>query len=205
MVPPGNPNANPSPSMLSSMSNANLANQSRFAPSDMVYSETNMKNTVVGLSNVIALMQHQQVGLQQQQASMEMKQDAISCTLTNVMSLQQDLTNKAQNSSKNSNTDGVQNGGQRLTDVPRLEQNVSLQDRAEGDQSTSRGTQDMTVGSSTTTLDTALPEDRRRAASQGYMEYDWENRDGLTCSTRYEGTGSTYHEDTSPHRNYDDQ
>ena len=59
------------------------------------------------------------------------------------------------------------------------------------------------MGSSATTLDTALPEDRRRASSHGYMEYDWENRDGLTCSTRYEGTGSTYH--TSLYRNYDDQ
>ena len=111
----------------------------------MVYSETNMKNTVVCLSNVIALMQHQQVGLQQQQASTEIKQDAISCILTNVMSLLKDLTNKAQNSSQNSCTDGIQNGGQRLTDVARVEQNVSLQDRAGDDQSTTRGEQDMWV------------------------------------------------------------
>ena len=91
MVPPGNSNANPSPSMHTDMSNANLANQGRFASQDYGYSETNMKNTVTGLSNVIALMQQQQVslqqqqvGLQQQQASMEMKQDSISSTLTNI-------------------------------------------------------------------------------------------------------------------------
>ena len=63
----------------------------------------------------------------------------------------------------------------------------------------------MNVGSSATTLNTALPEDRRRAASQGNMEYDWENRDGLTRSTRYEGTGSSYYEDTSLNRNQVDQ
>ena len=205
VVPPGNSNANPSPSMHTGMLNANLANQSRFAPQDMMYSETNMKSTVVGLSNLIAIMQQQQVGLQQQHACMELKQDSISSTLINVTSLLQDLTNKAQNSSQNSCTDGIQNGGQRLTDVPRVEQNVLLQDRAGGDQSTTRGTQHMTSGSSATTLNIALPEDRRSAASQRYMEYDWENREGQTCSTHYEGTGNSYHEDTSLNRNYDDQ
>ena len=205
VVPPGNSNANPSPSLHTGMPNANLANQSRFAPQDMMHSETNMKNTVVGLSNVIAIMQQQQVGLQQQQACMELKQDSISNSLINVTSLLQDLANKAQNSSQNSCTDGVQNGGQRLTDVPRVEQNVSLQDRAGGDQSTTRGAQDMTLGSNTTTVNTALPEDRRSAASQRYLEYDWENREGQTCSTHYEGTGSSYPEDTCLYRNYDDQ
>ena len=132
VVPPGNSVANPSPSkrMHTGMSNANFANQSRFAPQDMMCSETNMKSTVVGLSNLIAIMQQQQVGLQQQQACMELKQDSISSTLINFTSLLQDLTNKAQNSSQNSCTDGIQNGSQRLTDVPRGEQNVSLQDRA---------------------------------------------------------------------------
>ena len=171
----------------------------------MMCSETNMKSTVVGLSNLIAIMQQQQVGLQQQQACMELKQDSISSTLINVTSLLQDLTNKAQNSSQNSCTDGMQNGGQRLTDVPRGEQNVSLQDRAGGDQSTTRGTQHMTLGSSTTTLNTVLPEDHRSAASQRYMEYDWENREGQTRSTHCEGTGSSYYEDTSLNRNQVDQ
>ena len=53
----------------------------------------------------------------------------------------------------------------------------------------------MTLGSSATTLNRVLPEDRRSAASQRYMEYDWENRKGQTRSTHYEGTGSSYYED----------
>ena len=171
----------------------------------MMYSETNMKSTVVGLSNVIAIMQQQQVGLQQQQACMELKQDSISSTLTHVTSLLQDLTNKAQNSSQNSCTDGIQNGGQRLTDVPRVEQNVSLQDRAGVDQSTTRGAQDMARGSGATTVNTVLPEDHQSTASQQYREYNWENRDGQAHGTRYDDRSSSYYEDTSLYRNQVDQ
>ena len=106
VVPPGNSNANPSPYMHTDITNANLVNQGRFAPQDMVYSETNMKNTVAGLCNAIAIMQ-------QQQATMEIKQGTISSTLTKVMTLLQDLSNKAQNSSQSNCTDSIQNGGQR--------------------------------------------------------------------------------------------
>ena len=79
VVPPDNSNTNPSQYMYTSMSNS-------LDPQGMIYSEANMKNTVAGLSNAIAIMQ-------QQQATMEIKQGTISSTLTNVMTLLQDLAN----------------------------------------------------------------------------------------------------------------
>ena len=164
VVPPDYSNTNPSQYMYTSMSNS-------LDPQGMIYSETNMKNTVAGLSNAIAIMQ-------QQQATMEIKQGTISSTLTNVMTLLQDLANKSQNSSQNSCTDGIQNGSQKLTDVPRVEQNVSLQDRARGDQSTTRIAQDMARGSRARTVNTVWPEDHQSTAAQQYREYNWENRDG---------------------------
>ena len=82
-----------------------------------------MKNTVAGLSNAIAIMQ-------QQQATMEIKQDTISSTLTNVMSLLQDLANESQNSSQNNCTDSIQNGSQGWADLPRTEQSPHVASRA---------------------------------------------------------------------------
>ena len=73
VVPPDNSNTNPSQYINTSMANS-------IDPQGMIYSETNMKNTVAGLSNAIAIMQ-------QQQATMEIKQGTISSTLTNVMTL----------------------------------------------------------------------------------------------------------------------
>ena len=198
MVPLGNSNANPSPSMHTGMLNANLANQGRFAPQDMVYSETNMKNTVAGLSNAIAIMQ-------QQQATMEIKQGTISSTLTKVMTLLQDLSNKAQNSSQNNCTDSIQNGGQRSADLPRTEQNPLVEGRAGGDHMTGRIAQDMARCSCATTVNTVLPEDHQSTASQQYREYNWENRDEQAPGTRYDDRSSSYYEDTSLNRNQVDQ
>ena len=72
-----------------------------------MYSEVNMRNTVTGLSNALFMMQQQQAGMQQQQASMEIKQDSISGTLTNVLSLLQELTKHSQNSSQNNCTNSA--------------------------------------------------------------------------------------------------
>ena len=198
MVPPGNSNANPSPSMHTGMSNANLANHGRFAPQDMVYSETNMKNTVAGLSNAIAIMQ-------QQQATMEIKQGTISSTLTKVMTLLQDLSNKAQHSSQNNCTDSIQNGDQRSADLPRTEQNPLVEGRAGGDHMTGRIAQDMARCSGATTVNTVLPEDHQSTASQQYREYNWENRDEQAPGTRYYDRSCSYYEDTSLNRNQVDQ
>ena len=125
----------------------------------MMCSETNMKNRVAGLSNVIALMQQQQIGAQQQQASMKIKQDLISSTLTNVMSLLQDLTNKAHNSSQNICTDSKQYGGQVSADLLRTEQNPFADSRAAGDHMTGRIAKDTARGSNATRVNTVLHED----------------------------------------------
>ena len=205
VVPPNHSNTNPSQYRHTSMSNS-------LDPQGMIYSETNMKNTVAGLSNVIALMQQQQVGLQQQQvglqqqqASMEMKQDSISSTLTNVLSLLQDLSNKAQNSSQNNCTDSIQNGSQRSADLHRTEQNPLVEGRAGGDHMTGRIAQDMARGSGATTVNTVLPEDHQSTASQQCREFNWENRDGQVPGTRYDDRSSSYHEDNSLNRNQVDQ
>ena len=76
-----------------------------------IYSEANMRNTITGLSNALVSMQQQQVGLQQQQVNMEVKQDSISGTLTNVLSILQELTKKSQNSSQNNSVSSIGNGG----------------------------------------------------------------------------------------------
>ena len=172
VVPPDNSNTNPSQYMYTSMSNS-------LDPQGMIYSETNMKNTVAGLSNAIAIMQ-------QQQATMEIKQDTISSTLTNVVTLLQDLANKSQNSSQNNCTDSMQNGSQRWADLPRTEQSPHVASRAGGDQVTGSVVQDMASGGNIASVNTAWSENHQSNASQQYMGYDWEIRDGQTHRARYE-------------------
>ncbi|MCG7867519.1 MAG: hypothetical protein JAY74_14290 [Candidatus Thiodiazotropha taylori] len=105
-------------SMVSSHSNPNLSMRAQevhnFNRGDnniqaAMYSEANMRNTVTGLSNALLMMQQQQAGMQQQQVSMEIKQDSISGTLTNVLSLLQELTKKSQNSSQNNCANSADN------------------------------------------------------------------------------------------------
>ena len=69
-----------------------------------------MRNTITGLSNALVSIQQQQVGLQQQQVNMEVKQDSISGTLTNVLSILQELTKQSQNSSQNNSVSSIGNG-----------------------------------------------------------------------------------------------
>ena len=183
VVPPDNSNTNPSQYMYTSMSNS-------LDPQGMIYSETNMKNTVAGLSNAIAIMQ-------QQQATMEIKQGTISSTLTNVMTLLQDLANKSQNSSQNNCTDSMQNGSQRWADLPRTEQSPHVARRAGGDQVTGSVVQDMASGGNIASVNTAWSENHQSNASQQYRGYDWETRDGQTQRARYE--------DNYQNRNHVDQ
>ena len=172
VVPPDNSNTNPRQYMYTSMSNS-------LDPQGMIYSETNMKNTVAGLSNAIAIMQ-------QQQATMEIQQGTISSTLTNVMTLLQDLANKSQNPSQNNCTDSMQNGSQRWADLPRTEQSPHVASRAGGDQVTGSVVQDMASGGNTASVNTAWSENHQSNASQQYRGYDWETRDGQTHRARYE-------------------
>ena len=69
-----------------------------------LYVDVNIRNTVAGLSNALASMKQQQV-------SMEVKQDTISGTLMNVMSLLQEVTKKSQNFNRNTCGSSTENGG----------------------------------------------------------------------------------------------
>lgn len=103
----GSSQSNPNPSMQApEVHNFNRGDNNIQAA---MCSEVNMRNTVTGLSNALFMMQQQQAGMQQQQASMEIKQDSISGTLTNVLSLLQELTKKSQNSSQNNCTNSADN------------------------------------------------------------------------------------------------
>ena len=55
---------------------------SSSVPHSALYADVNIRNTVAGLSNALTIMKQQQV-------SMEVKQDTISGTLMNVLSLLQ--------------------------------------------------------------------------------------------------------------------
>ena len=161
------------------MSNANQAYQNSFGQQVMIYSETNMKNTVAGLISAISIMQ-------QQQATMEIKQDTISSMLTNVMSLHQDFANKSQNSSQNNCTNSIQNGSKRWADLHRTEQSPHVASRAGGDQVTGSVVQDMASGGNITSVNTAWSENHQRTALEQYRGYDWETRVGQTHRARYE-------------------
>ena len=80
-------------------------------PQAATYAETNIRNTMAGLActEALARMKEQQVGLQQQQISMEVKQDSISGTLMNVMSLLQELTKRSLNLSHNNCVSSIEN------------------------------------------------------------------------------------------------
>ncbi|MCG7879269.1 MAG: retrotransposon gag domain-containing protein, partial [Candidatus Thiodiazotropha endolucinida] len=112
----------------------NMLNSS-YGPQGAMYAEANIKNTITGLSNALASMQQQQIGLQQQQVSMEEKQDSISGTLTNVMSLLQELTRKSKNVSQNNCISSNESGG--MESLEHNAREISAQptgNRAAGDQ-----------------------------------------------------------------------
>ena len=207
VVPPSSSYANDSSYMYNCMTNDNFSSQSGqngFAAQDTAYSEINMKSTIAGLSNAIAVMQQQQVGLQQQQVSMEIKQDMITKTLTNVTSLLQALSNNAQNSSQNNCTGNVQNEDPTSANIPRSEQNNHLNERAGGDQGISRVAHDTSARRGAATLN-ALPEEQRSTASQLYRDYERDTRDEQANRTDYEDRGRDYHDNISSNRNHDNQ
>ena len=184
--------------MQGDMSNAYFAaqnGQNGFAPKGAVYSEMNMKSTVVGLSNVIAVMQ-------QQHACMESKQDSITSTLTNVMSLLQTLTNNAQNVSQNNYTGAVQNDGPTSAYNASAGQNVQLHDGAGGDQEMGREAHDTAAGRDTTTFN-AVPIDQRSTVSQTYRYYERDTRDEQADRTGYEDRGRDYYDNTSVNQSQD--
>lgn len=81
----------------------NMLNSSSV-PHSALYSDVNIRNTVAGLSNALTIMKQQQV-------SMEVKQDTISGTLMNVLSLLQEVTKKSQNFSRDTCGSSTENGG----------------------------------------------------------------------------------------------
>ena len=201
-VPPSSSHANDNSCMQGDMSNTYFGaqnGQNGFAPQGAVYSEMNMKSTVVGLSNVIAVMQ-------QQQACMESKQDSITSTLTNVMSLLQTLTNNAQNVSQNNYTGAMQNDGPTSAYNASAGQSVQLQDGAGGDQGISRVAHDTAERRNAATLN-ALPEEQRSTASQLYRHYERDTRDEQANRTDCEDRGRDYsnYDNISSNRNHDNQ
>lgn len=182
---------------VSSISNNDYASQAA------IYSEANIRNTISGLSNALASMQQQQVGLQQQQASMEIKQDTMSGTLTNVMSLLQELTKKSQNTSQNNSAGNItpQSRGYG-TSSEVYEARLSMQsavDRAAGDQQVRER-----VESERT--DTNMPRDTNLLAgnaivtSENCSSNSWQNRwvgnERETSRHHFSNVGNSYRSDS---------
>ena len=80
----------------------NMLNSSSI-PHSALYTDANIRNTVAGLSNALTIMKQQQV-------SMEVKQDTISGTLMNVLSLLQEVTKNSQNFNRNTCGSRTENG-----------------------------------------------------------------------------------------------
>ena len=106
----------------------NMLNSSSVQNSAL-YTDANIRNTVAGLSNALTIMKQQQV-------SMEVKQDTISGTLMNVLSLLQEVTKKSQNFNSNTCGSSTENGGAEPSsgyNVPEQSMQPTM-DRAAGDQ-----------------------------------------------------------------------